>query len=56
MPEERILTGTELPNIELDPTKRSLSEQFMITQGSIPDIKPEPVSDPKIFEREIKQR
>ena len=57
MPEDkRILTGTELPNIELDATQRAMTDMLMFEKGAVPSITPEPISDPKIYEKETKVR
>ena len=58
MPNEdkKILTGTELPNIELDAPQRAMTDMMYMDKKAVPSITPEPISDPKIFEMETKVR
>ena len=57
MPEDKqILTGTELPNIELNAPQRAMTDMLYMDKKFVPSITPEPISDPKIYEMETKVR
>ena len=38
---ERILTGLELPTMDLDSGNRAMSDMYMMESGAVPKIQPE---------------